>query len=269
MKRSRLIDRVLPFIVFVVLEILSVAMIAGGGTVQRYRIMRVCRSLNIAMWRVSGTVCGYFNLGTENRRLAEENLELKRALARYLAIDTTGTICDSLPSKNGFSYTLAKVIKNSTNRRSNWLILDAGEDRGVKPGSGVVTDRGVVGIVEAVDSRYCRVVSFLNATQTVSAKLAGSGTFGLLSWSGTDIGKALLSEVPTHTAVAEGDTVSTSGFSSIFPADIPIGTASGTSSDGIYVTVSVNLFQDFSSLQYVYIVKNDDAEEINRIDNDR
>lgn len=269
MKRSRLIDRVVPFVVFVVLEILSVALIAGGGTVQRYRIMRSLRSLNLAMWKLSGSVHGYFSLGAENRRLAEENLELKNVLARYQAIDTTGTLCDSLPSKNGFTYTLAKVIKNSTNSRNNWLILDAGEDRGVKTGSGVVTDRGVVGIVEAVDNRYCRVVSFLNVTQTVSARLSASGTFGLLSWPGRDIRKASLGEVPAHTVVAEGDTVSTSGFSSIFPADIPLGRATGTSSDGIYVTVDVDLFQDFSSLQYVYIVRNEDAEEIRRIDNDR
>ena len=264
MKRSGFIDKTLPIIVFVVLECLSIAISANDGVVQNYRLTGFFRDINLKMWQISDSARKFINYGVENRRLAEENLNLKQALESYRAADS---LSNRIYDKGGFTYISAKIIKSTTNRERNWLILDAGEDCGVADGMGVITGKGVVGIVVAVSERYCKVISFLNNSQTVSAKICRSGAIGLLSWSGNDIRSARLNEVPTHAEVSQGDTVATSGSSSIFPPDIPLGTVKRIDSDGIYLSADTQLFQDFSSLHYVYIVRNNDGEEIKQVEN--
>jgi rod shape-determining protein MreC len=63
-----------------------------------------------------------------------------------------------------------------------------------------------------------------------------------------------------------GDTVSTSGYSSIFPGGIPLGTAqSSTLKGGTHHMITVKLFQDFSSLHLVNIAVNLNIQEINNL----
>ena len=52
-------------------------------------------------------------------------------------------------------------------------------------------------------------------------------------------------------------------FSSIFPADIPLGvTSEATIVNGATYDIKVRMFEDFASLKYVTIVENRDREEI-------
>jgi rod shape-determining protein MreC len=64
-----------------------------------------------------------------------------------------------------------------------------------------------------------------------------------------------------------GDTVYTSGFSSIFPADIPLGTA-GTAKivNGATYELEVTLFEDFAALRHVTIVDNLGRQEMTRLE---
>lgn len=263
MRNRRPIDVLLPLVVFIALESAAIAMVTGSGIVQRYKILNFSRNLAMGLWEISGSVHNFINYGEENRRLAQENVRLRQQIDDMSA-RLVGHTSDTV---SNFRYISAKVVRNSTNLQSNYILLDAGSDLGVAPGMGVVTDCGAIGIVEAVDRHYCRVVSFLNASQTISAKINGCGSFGLLSWSGTSIDKAFLREVPTHATVSVGDTVSTSGYSSIFPPDIPVGIVRQFKSDGIYITLETQLLQDFNSLQYVNIVSNSDIHELKGLKN--
>ena len=59
--------------------------------------------------------------------------------------------------------------------------------------------------------------------------------------------------------VAEGDTIRTSGISTVYPPDIPIGITMGSRLiDGAVNVVDVKLFVDFASLRYVIIAENPD-----------
>ena len=74
---------------------------------------------------------------------------------------------------------------------------------------------------------------------------------------------ALLRNLPLHYGVEKGDTVWTSGYSDVFPPDIPIGiTGEVRLKDGSVNDVKVKLFQDFAALRYVIITENLDRGEI-------
>ena len=66
-----------------------------------------------------------------------------------------------------------------------------------------------------------------------------------------------------------GDTVFTSGFSSIFPADIPLGlTGESKLVNGATLVIKVRLFEDIRRLRYVTIVSNNDRAEIENLLNE-
>ena len=106
----------------------------------------------------------------------------------------------------------------------------------------------------------------LGTGQTVSAKLAGSGSFGPMAWTGRNPREALLREIPVHVEAAPGDTVLSSGYSTIYPPDIPLGViVSSKVSQGASQDITVTLFEDFRSLNSVYIVKNNRREELEEL----
>ena len=69
-------------------------------------------------------------------------------------------------------------------------------------------------------------------------------------------------------AYAKGDTVTTSGFSSFFPADIPVGIIEETSidEDDIFNRAKIRLFVDFANIEKVYLAGNSKREEQERLE---
>ena len=71
-------------------------------------------------------------------------------------------------------------------------------------------------MVTNVTPSYSTVMSLLNVRWMVPAKIARNNYFGTLSWDRKDYRKVFLSDIPFHVNVLTGDTVVTSGFSSLF-----------------------------------------------------
>ncbi|MFA6769762.1 MAG: rod shape-determining protein MreC, partial [Bacteroidales bacterium] len=212
----------------------------------------------------------FVGLKETNYILLEENLKLKNNLEKLRAKQY---LTDTLPAEKHhkefapkFSYLSAKIISNSTNKLQNYLILDKGRAHGVTKDMGVISPLGIVGIVSSVSDNFSYVISFLNTTQSVSAKLAPSQSFGPLVWEGRRTNYATLTEIPYHVKFMVGDTVYTSGFSTMFPPDIPLGTARKSSLiKGAHHKIQVRLFQDFNTLHYVNIVINNNKRELEQI----
>ena len=163
-------------------------------------------------------------------------------------------------------YLPARIVKMSRNSQHNYIILDKGSEDGVQPLSGIISDKGVVGIIDVVDRHYSYGMTLMNTHAQVSARLGRDGIVAPLRWDGLRKNGAVLDNIPLHWPAAPGDTVYTSGFSSVFPADIPLGTAKSTRTvHGATGQVSVVLFQDFSTLRNVTIVLNKGYEEIERL----
>jgi len=263
--RAGLLSTLTAIILFIVLESLSILLLVENSVVQRFRILGTVRTAQAWVWTRTGDIHYYFNLRSENEQLAEENRQLREQLDRYAA---TARRIDSLSVEEGpdFIWIGATVIKNTVNRQRNHLIIDRGRRDGVEPGMGVVTSRGVVGIVGAVSNHYAYVFSLLGTGQSVSAKLAASGAFGPMVWPGGASDRMLLQEIPVHIQVAPGDTVLTSGYSTIYPPDIPLGSVLGTKvSKGSSQELTVALFEEFRSLHSVYVVKNNRQPEIEEL----
>ena len=244
------------------LEAASVFILHANSEIQRSWFGRMGQGTMKVLWGGGEKVRDYFRLRSCNDSLAMENFRLMQENARLNAIldraDVSG-IAENTDSR--FSYVGAYIVKMSRNRQHNYLILDKGSLEGVVEGSGIITPRGVVGIVEAVSDHYCYAISLMNRDMNVSARLRKDGPVGALSWNGHS--NATLCEIPHHLMTELGDTVYSSGYSTIFPKDVPIGvTVDSRLKDGATWDLEVKLFEDFSRLKYVTIVTNMDEAEL-------
>lgn len=263
--RNGIIANLATLLLFIGLEVLSFVLISNNSIIQRYRIVGSIRDVQSYVWNKNVGFRQFLNYKTENERLWEENAILRQRLENIRSYQFQHDY-DSIEFNPDFTYLQARVIKNFTNRQHNCIILNKGRKDGIKEGMGVVTDRGIIGIVNAVSENYAQVISFLNIEQSISAKILTSGEFGPMVWSGNAANRAIIREIPIHSDVAQGDTVVSSGFSSIYPADVPIGIVYRMEEvNGASKNLHVALFENFRALDRVYVVKSNHIDEINEL----
>ncbi|MDP3452990.1 MAG: rod shape-determining protein MreC [Bacteroidales bacterium] len=265
--KSPFIRALTTLLLFLALQGFSLIIISRESLFQSVRIGGVVMHLKTGVSGFTSDINYYFGLGDVNDMLRAENLKLLRELELYKKISPhSDSLLKSGEVTPDFSYIPAKVVANSTNKLHNYIILNKGRKNGVEKDMGVISPRGVVGVVTSVSDHFSYVISFLNINQSVSAKITPSMAFGPLIWEGRRTDYATLIEIPYHINFMVGDTVYTSGFSTLFPPDLPLGTVRKSEvTKGSHHNIQVKLFQDFSTLHYVNIVVNNNKEELDLI----
>jgi len=251
------------------LEVAALALLHSGSTLQNIWINRASHRTMALLWGSGETIRSQFQMDEFNRELQAENARLQERLRAYERMGVEQEELDHMAARESedYRYTPATVVKMSRNRTHNYIILNKGSEDGVHPQSGIISDLGVVGVVEAVDRHFSYGLTLMNPDMSIGARLGNSQLAAPLSWNGRSSGRAVMRDLPPHIDVAPGDTVRTSGFSTIFPPDIPIGITGGSRIvDGSTRQVDVDLFQDFSKLRYVTIVENLDRTVITALE---
>lgn len=257
-RRSSTYTALVSLLVFLLIEGLSLLLVSRNGAIQRYKLMSGIRNIQTLIWNKGENARYFMSLKETNRQLEEENIRLVKELEKYKSFAYKHTSDSVIQAYNPeFKYIPAIVIKNSTNRRHNYIILDKGEQDGVTQDMGIITPSGVVGYIHSVGKKHSLAVSFLDVDNTITAIIKKSGTFGTFSWNGRNIGEASLREIPIHSTFSIGDTITTSGYSAMYPKGIDLGVIKSSQSvGGTSFDLTVSLFEDFSNLHYVYIVDN-------------
>ena len=260
MRKSNLIYHLINAAIFIFLEIAALNMLAHNGTLQGTWISRGAQNVAGFFWGTSQKISDYFSLQEKNDALAQENYELRLRLEKIQAMITYNEEAQMMLAGNtagGYSYIPAEISKISNNSQHNYMILGKGSNDGISKGSGVITGKGAVGVIDAVSENFSYARSFKNRDMSISTRIGKRGVVGPMSWDGRSNDKAILKEIPHHVEFSQGDTVYTSGFSSIFPPDIPLGTLGESRIvNGSTYEIKVTLFEDFGSLRYVTVVEN-------------
>lgn len=261
------IYRFRAFLVFVLLEVLCVYLIVRYNTYQGAAFFNSANKYVGQVLEYQRGITDYFRLSSVNNTLARENAELRRELMQYrvqetadstAALDTTLYLASDTSHMAPYVLHAGRVINNSVRRMNNYLTLAIGSADGVQPGMGVISPDGVVGRVKTVSENYATVTSVLHSQMLVSAKIKKDDTFGTIKWTGGDYRTAMLEYIPLHVHPEEGDTVVTSGFNTVLPEGIPVGTIASVEKeqDKSFYTIKVRLAVDFAQLSYVYVVEN-------------
>jgi rod shape-determining protein MreC len=267
----RFLEKYHFLILFIILEGFSIWLLADHNYYQKASFGKFSRGIISIIDNQTSNVKQYLGLKQANIELVIENVTLRNENAQLknrLETNKIGQI-DSI-GKVKFTYSTARIINNSINKQNNYITLNAGYNEGIRTEMGVITNDGVVGIVAAVSNNFSTVISLLNTNLKVSAKHKRTGFYGSLYWDGLDYQEVILSEIPQHVNLAEGDTIVTSGYSSIFPPDIPLGTIKNFDlMGGSFYIVKVKLLSDFKRLDYVNVIQSNLAAERNLIENQK
>lgn len=273
MRRNNIINHIFNAVIFILLEIAALSMLNNNGKLQNIWFSRCTQGIMKEIWGGTQNISHYFSLKKRNEALAMDNHELRVRIAEleaYIAdsaVTGKGAPADGIAGK--FRYIPANIAKISNNTRHNYIILDRGSDDGVVKGAGVITGKGAIGVIDAVSPGYSYARSFKNHEMSISARLGKEGFIGPMTWDGHSSSRAILKEIPHHAEIFQGDTIYTSGFSTIFPADIPIGTTGKAEIvNGSTYEIEVFLFEDFGRLKYVTIVENIGKSEIEKLEDE-
>lgn len=246
------------FLLFLILQSICFFLMVSN---KKYHQASFLNSTNKAVANVNklvSAVTQYINLKENNEALSRENAALKSLFPDVFYIDSAQKIVkhDTL-YKQQYTFTPARIINNSVNRRNNYLTLDKGTAQGVGPGMAVITSQGIVGVVKDVSEHYSSVMSVLHKEFKLSVRVKKNGYIGSLVWEGYNSAYVTLDYIARHVPVAKGDTIVTSNFSSIFPEGVMVGTIDNVDDvAGDFFKIRVKLSADLGSLTYVYVVNN-------------
>ncbi len=245
-------------IVFLLLEGIALYLLSTGNNYHNTRVVKGVRGVTRGVEQKVSGIRSYFRLREINQELADENAALKRTLEsmknkeEHLFFSVTDTVYNQQ-----YKYTTAKVIANSVNKQKNFFTIDKGEKHGLSVDMAVISDDGIAGVIVGCSKNYSVAMSILNLDFRISARIKSNGYFGSLNWDGLSFKHAILNEIPQHVAVNMGDTIETTGFSSVFPEGIMIGTVSNYENPGgDFYLINVLLNTDFKKLHYVNVIGN-------------
>lgn len=246
------------------------ALLFSRNPFQHHIYLSSANVVTSGLYRMTNNVTSYFSLRDINedlqRSISElelENYRLKSAiLDRDLKLYADTMTVDSVLSR--YHFIIAHVINNSINHSHNYITIEKGRLDGIEPEMGVMDQNGIVGIVNVVGDHTARLISVLNPYLRLSCKVKGEEQVGSLVWDGRDPGEAILEELPKHAKFVKGDTVITSGYSSVFPEGVPVGTIISGSRDreDNFYTLRIKLFTDFSTLSTVRVIRDNMKDEL-------
>ncbi len=220
---------------------------------------------NVDRWQ------NYLRLEEENDSLQTQNAQL---IKRFINADLINLVSEDSIQLESQQYDLisTKICNATFHLKNNYLTLCAGKKHGIEKNMGVITQNGVLGQITSVSEHYSKVMSILHSQSRISAGIKRNNAYGSLKWNGHSPLELSLEAIPKHVDVQLGDTIITSGFSTIFPKGIEIGTISKVEKGNNNYKIKVELFNDPTKWDVTYVVVNhlaNEQKELEIEENDR
>ncbi|WP_019989460.1 rod shape-determining protein MreC [Rudanella lutea] len=248
------------FILFVLLEVLCFYFIINTNNYWSASFFNTSNAYAARMLAWSNAAREYTELHRVNADLALENEQLHAQLTRLQQGAPAAPAAYKADSifANRFTYTVAKVINNTTQFANNYITIDKGTDDGIRPGMGVISPTGVVGKVKLCNRHFSVVTSILHSEFLVSSKLVKADEIGSAKWDGVDPHRMKLLDISRYKPVNKGDSVVSSEFNSTFPPGILVGRVRsvGVQPNQTFHDITLDLATNFSNLSFVYVVEN-------------
>ncbi len=193
----------------------------------------------------------------QNRRLHLQVQELQGQLnqlqERSLTSQRLAVLLD-FQSQSEMETLVARVIGRSA---SNWyrgIILNKGEQDGVRAEMGLITPAGVVGQIVKVASATSIALLITDPNVAVTGFTQRTRDEGIIQ--GTSQGLVRMKYIPPLSSVQKGDAVVTSGLTGGFPRGLLIGKVLDvTEQEGdLFQTATISPIVDFGQLEEVLII---------------
>lgn len=216
------------------------------------------------------------NAYKEMKDVYEENKKLKETLGKYTVLEAER---DALKQEitdlkdlmkidktlTEYEYLNATTINRNVGYWYNSITIDKGKKNGVENSMAVITSGGLVGQIEKT-SNFNSTVKLITTTDinnkiSVAINSGGTMVYGILKGY-DDKEKVLLIEgVSSDIEIKEGDVVTTTGLTGVFPSGILVGKVASIETDQFDLAkiVKVKSDVDFDHINFVTVLKRKDG----------
>ncbi|HVM70230.1 MAG TPA: rod shape-determining protein MreC [Anaerolineales bacterium] len=192
---------------------------------------------------------------------AQQEAEIARLQSQVIDLEQQVTetnilsaLVDFARANPSYSYKAASVIGRDPSPFLRFVIINIGSNEGIRPGMPVVTDKGLVGRVDAVIAEAARVQLVTDAASAVDVRLQASDTEAMLVGSVT--GELSLNEISQDAVIQQGDVILTSGLGGTYPPNILVGQVVSIRKlqSELFQQAAIQPNVDFTRLQFVLVI---------------
>lgn len=196
----------------------------------------------------------YLELSDENRKLREQLVDYYDLKEENTSYKSILSVKDAMPD---LDLTAAQVVGRDPGDVFYGFSINRGYVSGVSAGDAVITEMGIVGVVEEVYATSSRVRSILSEKTQIGVSAKEYGESGVIT---SDIrfaenGRVRMRYLEHDTLVRAGTVITTSGTGGMFPTDLLVGRAEYVERDpdGSYYAVVVP-YVDVKNVSDVFVV---------------
>ena len=160
-----------------------------------------------------------------------------------------------------------RVLRSPGWNQTPWMVIDQGGQDGIEPGDAVLSMGHAAGKVVDTTAHESLVLTLTHPNAQWSVRLGRNGESGRLVERPGDVRHALLMDVPRAQLALPGDTVLTTGFDGVFPADAPVGIVEDVLGNGAeeFQTLLIRLGANYLKSRHVMCLHADQIQRINQL----
>ena len=198
-----------------------------------------------------------YGLVDENKLLRDTNAHLVREIMKYQEANLENIRLQRLlafKEQHKYSTISARVIRRDLSGIMKTLMINCGENDGVRKGQLVVVDTGVVGRVIETTWHASRVLLLTDENSNIDALTQSTRTYGILQ--GTGKGTCYLKRIVKTETVNTGDIILTSGLAGEGPKGLALGAVHNATHNktSMFLDIEVVPFVDFRKLEEVLVI---------------
>lgn len=207
---------------------------------------------------VASTLTGLPALVKENGTLTAELAELKQQRVLYEQLRLENELLKnelSFKAKSPYSLQPCTVLSTDPQNTTDAIILNCGEDSGIKAGQGVISNGYLVAKLVHVGKYNSTAILLTNSQSAIDAKSSRNDTEGVVKGS---FGSGLVFDLVSQSAdITNGDLIVTAGINPEIPKNILIGQVDQTLSGDNDLFKRLTLVSPVKAhrIDYVFIVK--------------
>ncbi|MCZ7612511.1 MAG: rod shape-determining protein MreC [Ignavibacteriaceae bacterium] len=256
------------YLVLILLVIISLSLLTQNNNPQVQKVRALAFGSFASVTAIFYDLFNITQLKKENLALRELNAELmlQMSILREQGI-LNSELKGMLAMKDTISLPLmpANIVSKSLSITQNTITINAGINRGIKPGMPVISYRGLVGIVQSCSENFSIIRTIKNVDLKLTVKNEKNRLNGIMKWDGE---KLLIVDVPRTFDFDIGDRIVTSDISSIIPVPIPVGVVSKIEEDksGLLNLIQINPFEEVLSVEAVFVLMQVENVEKNNLE---
>ena len=222
------------------------------------KLVKGCVDFTVGLWSkyiwLINTHDKNIRLKSEVNRLVMENTRYKELLSTYSRLQQLLNFTDT----TDVPVVASQVIGRDPTGWFRSIIIDKGENSGIREGMPVVNAMGVVGQIVSVSYNYSKVLLVIDQNSAVDCIIERSRDSGIVK--GMSSKMCTLDYVLKTSDVRVGDLVITSGLDRVFPKGIHVGEVIEVKDapEELFKNIKIRPSVDFSKLEEVLVLLRED-----------